>query len=1073
MKKRKGKILLTIFGLSSPMIVLAPILTSCSSTRTFYISNDNIDNLISLINDNVNDLNVWDENFSLELKEKIKEFWLNLGIEVKNIEFILNDSYSTNYKYFNIVINLGNDNYILDENVHNANIDNKNLEIQYNFQTMIWNDNLEYKITNEDLEKIYQKIQELYLINYTNDDVDPAIGTNNSIDIIVKSINDILSKNKNYPLVIDINQPEKYDIFPKNGHKCIQVELVFPTKRLAIDESQYFEAKENKLITKIPVETSVNSIKKDKLGRWDLTFIYPALKEIITETGSKIDNRDNIDDLFLSTKEKIQSIFSPYLSVNLVSVKDNKFNLGSDGKQEFTFAIDFGNKPIIITDSYKENGFSYFNNRYLCLENVKSNINNLEINEENVFNVTTLLDYFYEIISEELIKIEDINNINDALNLIIEKLNNFLGNEYIIGLQIIPESQEINSKTSKLDYKLKIIFDAKYQLILDSKYQGDYSCSNNILNTGIYPTSIDANYNNIKNNIIENFSTLTIEDIKNDVYNHAIDQLNFLKINIDYIQTLLQNIVSNQPIYSFMVDNAEIIANLINNIITQSIRKDLQATEFFKAILMDSTLKEILNNTNAIDGLIRLIENFMPSEADSITQIINTLKSLPINMIITTLQKILSGKLPDNIIQSLDDLKQLGVISFIIERDVDLLSLLPTNNVLNKIIEILKLTTVENFKQIGIIDFIIQIIKTNNGKNLLKELLVEIMNGNTNSPLIKILDSFVINNSHLNRDTLIGVFNVFANPINASGSPVKYKDFLNSISVSHWYNQANYSSVDNRLDLNFEIKFQYNSDLYFDIRRILDILPDFSLRQFLIDYVPRKIGIIKGDYIKYTLKINDTVKYNIDQQLNKYCLSWQAMAAEQYDINMKRSCEKWYRETPGKLPAVAKIFSKYMTGLFYRIWDVDLNFKPDNSVLNKYVLPGYVYNSKYNGSVRKININESEKNQIKNDILSTTRDNWVKNTEYTYGAGIEWVQISQFNTTYNYNVENVINKFVDLSNYNDEYYVRLDVHTIFKQYKITGIVTLPVVRLVQIKIFFPHPVDDGNGNFVKNMIFTL
>lgn len=385
----------------------------------------------------------------------------------------------------------------------------------------------------------------------------------------------------------------------------------------------------------------------------------------------------------------------------------------------------------------------------------------------------------------------------------------------------------------------------------------------NILSTPYISTNIDANYRNISDIVESKFNELTIDDIKNDISNHTIKQFNFLKDNIDYIQTLLQKIVNNEKIYNFIISNANIFGNLINNIITQSVRKNLFINELIENILLDKSLKDILSNNNNINGIINLINEFLPNDAEQIISIINTIKSLPINLIISTLQKLLADRLPNNIIQSLDDLKTMGLLSFIIEHDIDLLGVLPTNNILNLILEILKITTINKFKKTGILDLIIELLRTSNGKNLVRDLFLNILNIDLNSSFAKLLNLFIFDNESLNIDTLGGLFYVFANPTTSGGGIIKYKDWFDSIQFSSNFNNTNYNNK--KLTLNYVAKFKYTKDLYFDIQKLYNLFPNFTISfgslkiniDFIIKNIPRTISIISNDYVQYTLSIND------------------------------------------------------------------------------------------------------------------------------------------------------------------------------------------------------------------------
>ena len=838
---------------------------------------------------------------------------------------------------------------------------------------------------------------------------------------------------------------------------------------------------------------SDNNVNDDSSNDSDNDLNDDSSNDSDNDVNDDSSNDTNVDDNIVIMNDDIIN--------NLINLINDKFvvtQLDDSAKNEIkNTIITYFQQLGIVVSNVNFLSQTIDNNIYYKLELILSgnnyklsddcnlatlNNNLLTINhnfETKILNISSSLDSISNIIQTQFNTINNYDQVDNVLNIIKNKLNEFFKTDYIISIQLINNSTSINNVSTTIEYKLQINFNNNYKVIVDDNIKTSYVLKNNILYTDYFYTNIDANYNNVAKLVNDNFNTLTIDDIKNDVNNHTMDQLNFLKVNIDYIQTLLQKITNNEIIYNFIVDNANIIANLINNIITQSIRKDLKTTSLFQVLFEDKNLKAIFNNKEAINGLINLIEYFIPNDAENIVSIIKTLQSLPINMMITTIQKLLANKLPANIISSLDDLKKLGLLSFVIEHDVDLLSLLPTNTILNDIIEILKLTNTETFKNTRIIDFIINLIKTNNGVNYLKSLLLNLFNTNEKSTIGQMLNTFIFNNTSLNKDTLSGFFYVFANPVDDNGNLIYYKDFLNSITVSSGFSTASYS--DHFLTLNYSAIFKYGMNLNFLVTKIYDLFPNFTInlgsislnKNFITKNIPKKISIIMGDYVKYTLDINDYVKYNIKQKLNLNCLSWQVIGHEKYDVNMKHSCEKWYRNTPkGAIAGVAKVLSKYVNGIFYHIWDSDLNYKPDNSVLDQYTLPAFDYNSKLNGSVKINSLSDSEKNTIKNDILNTVSDNWVSNSQYEWHAGVEYVKLSQFYTTYNYDVSKIINKFVNFDGYNGEYTVKLNVYTLAKKLNVVGF-SLPAIRMIQIKVFFPYFVNDGNGNFINHLTFDL
>lgn len=86
-----------------------------------------------------------------------------------------------------------------------------------------------------------------------------------------------------------------------------------------------------------------------------------------------------------------------------------------------------------------------------------------------------------------------------------------------------------------------------------------------------------------------------------------------MKDNIDYIQQLLILISNNEKIYNLLIDNHIIIGNLINNILSKSIRKDLMLNDLLYLFFSDAPLNKILSNKNAVTGLCNLVYEFLPN----------------------------------------------------------------------------------------------------------------------------------------------------------------------------------------------------------------------------------------------------------------------------------------------------------------------------------------------------------------------------------------------------------------------------------------------------------------------------
>lgn len=1096
MKKSRKKILLSL----STILTITPIISliSCGSQKKINdtnndslkeieINNEFISKIKELISINLSTATIIDDVFNKYLVNEISKILDENFIDIKLIDIKWNLTNSKNEYYKISQPELIFNTYI--KNVNNnteVNIINKNLKFLCNFDTKILNDNIDFSISTYDQYKINKMIEEFcinyYIVNATNFDD----GTNQKTHVLVEQINSYLSK-KIYPKITDIKF-NSYDIYPKNGHKKIFINIEFDTSiyPLSIIPSTYFDIENNTLKSLLSYEINVNSIIKDSNGKWDLSYVLPALKDLIISTGLKISSRTEYSNIINASKDKISDLLSPHLTAKLTRIQNETFFYGDSGKQEFNFQIDFGSLPIIrLVNNYESYGFEYISNRYLTLKKVISNIDNLEISKNNI-NITILLPKIIEIINKHINQLSNFDEIENVVKNLKNNLNDFLGLELIEKIEILEDTFLINSKKPYIDTKVNIIFKYPYKVQIDnnSEYYNQFNVYKNILTTPLINTLIESNYNNIASIVDERFSQLTIEEIKSDVENHVNDNLIFLKDNIDYIQQLLILISNNEQIYNLLIDNYVIIGNLINNILSKSIRKDLMLNDLLYLFFSDAPLNKILSNKNAVTGLCNLVYEFLPNQAESIVGIINTIKVLPINLIISTLKTLLKDVLPENILNSLDDLRKLGVLSFIIEHDIDLLTLIPSSNILTILLSILQKTSVENFKNTGIIDFLVSLLKTNNGKNDIRDLLYLLFNTNGNSVIGKILNTFIFENSSLNSDTLAGLFYLFANPTDSSGNLIKYKNWFDNIRINKYFN-GNPTLNNKNLKLEYVARFTYQQNLYFNLSKMYKLFPNFKIhilifdvdKQFLINNLPSTLGIFANDYLEYKININNEIKYHVDEiSPNNNVLSWQAMANEVYDVNMKRSCENWYRSTPkSAFIGAAKLFSKYVTGIFYHIWDVNLNFKPDTSILNDTKINKYFNKSQEMGYIKIKNPSNSVMDDIKRKVDASFVDYYVKGTEYEWsssGFWKEYVKISQYRTGGEFDPYSVINELIDFSNYKGTYEVKINRYTLAKSLNVLSF-DLPSIRMSQIIVYFPNLVPDEKGNFYNSITFNV
>lgn len=598
------------------------------------------------------------------------------------------------------------------------------------------------------------------------------------------------------------------------------------------------------------------------------------------------------------------------------------------------------------------------------------------------------------------------------------------------------------------------------------------------INTIVKDVNLNNDYADIATTGNNFLTTLDIEKIKNDINKTTNYYFKKITQNIDDAQLVAQGLAKNQTLLVFLKENANAIANLItNNVSTKTFDIKL-LNKLIAYFLQDKTITQILSD-NKIYNNIKELVSLAPQEYQSI--ILYALSALRNEQGIDEIHKLLSNQVFEQIlgkefIDKIPELKTKGLMSFIFENSstiIKLISAIPsiseTITSLSPIINFINQNI--NNQSIGIIDLIVECIKTNpETSTYFKTLIANLTNNN--QTIVSLLDQIIFNNPNFNSTNLINLIDVFANPRatnSASGDIIKYSNWYNSIEKTTTYNNetANYNQKTHELNLETKYQFIFKQDIYFQIEKIYDILPpSISLNNTTIpisslkSLLPKWFSINTNDYFNYSMNYANTkLNYNVNQYLDHNYLNWNGLASHTFDVNLPQSI-KTLVNTSGSLMPASVIISLSKNILYHQFSNQSIfNPSPDT---NNPQIADYNYNT-YNGQAILINtITDTRKQEIKQTIIDATINEQIANTEYSWkGSGIfaSTYKVSKTKINSSFVLEqSLINELFNLEYYNGDISYELEVQQFIPETSVLGLVTIPSVWKISIKLHLPYNV---------------
>ncbi len=623
------------------------------------------------------------------------------------------------------------------------------------------------------------------------------------------------------------------------------------------------------------------------------------------------------------------------------------------------------------------------------------------------------------------------------------------------------------------------------------------------LNVRVNGVNNEKSYIDIKNDANLELSKLTIDDIKKDVENGFDAYLNTISNLLDPAQNLLQSLVdshrSNISAKEFLIQNANNFANIVENVYFISTKSKLNLLNTIESILSDKKLFDILSNPLVEQEVMSLLNSLSPDIAETIKTILfEANNEQEFYDLLDNLIQLLSQMLDDNTYQFLLDIvnesKTKGLISLISDNKNKLVQVIETLGLIdNNLIQVLNpILSLLDFDNKSVLSILVDLIKTRDSNNVLYlEQLFNVLSLpiNLNDEL---LQQLIFDNANLTPDNLATTLNVFANPKSSTSNQtvVRYKEWFDAIEKNKLFNDAIYNGTDRTLNLKFNYSFVFKSDLYFNIKELITILPGnltingSSIPLDLIKSVaPSWIAIKANDFIDYELNFNDCLEYDVISKNNNYFLSWQTFAKSRINVNLPQTVKSLYDSSS---TGTGSIIVNLVKDLFYQIYETSSYFKPyESSKLNSIKIDNYNPYLKTNEALFMNEITNEDLTAIKLDYNANTytkdyQDEFNNKNSFLIRAS-SWIQkeirIYQQVTESTYNYQALIDQYFDFQYTNTTYHISFNNSRLINQQDITligiKIGTIPDMDIASLTVHFPYSVYSNNGVFKNTWSISL
>ena len=619
-----------------------------------------------------------------------------------------------------------------------------------------------------------------------------------------------------------------------------------------------------------------------------------------------------------------------------------------------------------------------------------------------------------------------------------------------------------------------ITYDNQTRAIGDFKLN-NYSLS---LNKYVEIQSNEVGYTDIEEFATQKMMNFTDQTLQSEI-EYTYDQyLSIIGTILDPLQKLLQDLIKSNvtpvPLLEFLNTNSENIGTILNEfykLIDKNGNIDL--TKPVSLILSNAKLSDLLVDENTKKLIIAILTKYQPGIAATIKPILDNINSNNVDQqleaIFDMINSIVGGE-NVNITQLLTDLKTKGILVSIWDNKqvfIDIIKKI-TNNEQDPIIQLISLITQasETNTSNNAFDFVLNLIKmkndNGNGDYILKDILTKLI---PNQTILTIIDQILFDNPHLTKENFISFIDVFANPRASKAKNaeiVSLKTWFDSIIKTKEFSKENEH-------IKFTYKFQFGSDIYFNIDKLFKMLPNtISVGTtsipvgLLAGALPDWISINSGDYIEVQQTFDD-VEYDVVNINGEYKLSWQSFAHTTVDINLPNSLKTIYDSAP---IVTRSTFVSLLNNIFYGIYNTSSYFKPYKSSLNEFVINNYNPKLKNNEAIFKNTLTPERLTEISNAINASITEEVVPGTEFVY-ANILFLgkqTVNKHKTTSNFDIYPLLKEYFNLNNYNSHFHVNIDVNKLIKG---TSVATfqIPEITIKNIAIQTPYNVYTDGGEF--------
>ncbi|MBU3830714.1 MAG: hypothetical protein H9897_00925 [Candidatus Ureaplasma intestinipullorum] len=610
---------------------------------------------------------------------------------------------------------------------------------------------------------------------------------------------------------------------------------------------------------------------------------------------------------------------------------------------------------------------------------------------------------------------------------------------------------------------------------------GDFKLNNYSLSLNKY---VEIQNNEVGYTDIEEFATqkmmnFTDENLQTEIANTYDQYLSIISTILDPLQKLLQELIKSNvtpiSLLEFLKTNSENIGTILNEfykLINKNGNIDLR--EPVRLILSNAKLSELIVNENTKKLIITILNKYQPGIAATIKPILDNINSINVDQqleaIFNIINTIIGGE-NQNITKLISDLKTKGILVSIWDNKQFFIDIIKktTNNEQDPIIELISLITktAEANTSNDPFDFVLNLIKMKNdngsgsGEYILKDILTKLI---PNQTILTILEQILFDNPHLTKENMIGLIDVFANPRKTkdkNGEIVNLKTWFDSITKTKVFSKENEH-------IKFTYKFQFQSDIYFNIDKLFKALPNtLSIGTtsipvgILVGALPDWISINNGDYIEVQ-QVFDNVEYDVVNINGQYKLSWQSFAHTTVDINLPNSLKTIYDSTL----IAGSTFVSLLNNVFYGIYNTSSYFKPYKSSLNEFAIDNYNPKLKNNEAIFTNTLTQEKLAEISKAINDSITEEVVPGTEFEYANSWLWGKqtVNKNKTICTFDIYSLLTEYFNLDNYNSPFHVNIDINKLIRG---TSVATyqIPEITIKNIAIQTPYYVYTDGGEF--------